>query len=160
MASKSNKRAMNSKIEMEFTPMIDVVFLLLIFFMCTLKFKILESKLATYLPTDKGLNTHFEELEPVEKIRIKLSLRQGRDCICYINGKPIGILPAAQKKVFERIRQLKRASEESPAEIDPDPKVPHGFVVNVVDECLRAKLKEITFTGALPDLKKKGSKKK
>lgn len=160
MASKTNRRAMKDKIEMEFTPMIDVVFLLLIFFMCTLKFKTLESKLATYLPTDKGLNTHFEELEPIEKIRIKLSLRRGKECICYINGRPIGILPGAQKKVYERIRQLKRASEKSPAEIDPDPRVPHGFVVNVVDECMRAKLAEITFTGALPDLKKKGTKKK
>ena len=33
------------KCEMEMTPMIDVTFLLLIFFLCTLKFKLLEGKL-------------------------------------------------------------------------------------------------------------------
>ncbi len=158
MAS-SNQRAMKRDITMEFTPMIDVVFLLLIFFMCTLKFKILENKLATYLPTDKGLNTHFEELEPVEKIRIKLSLR-GADCICYINGKPLGIMPTAATKAYKTIHRLKTASENSPAEIDPDPKVPHKYVVSIVDECMRAKLAEITFTGALPELKKKKAKKK
>jgi biopolymer transport protein ExbD len=139
---------------MEFTPMIDVVFLLLIFFMCTLKFKTLENKLATYLPTDKGLNTHFEELEPVEKIRIKLSLR-GEQCLCYINGRPVGVLPGAEKAAFDQIKRLKMASEKSPAEIDPDPRVAHKFVVSIIDECLRAKLQEITFTGALPELKKK-----
>ena len=42
--------------EMEMTPMIDVVFLLLIFFMCTLRFKTLEGKLAAYLPRDAGVN--------------------------------------------------------------------------------------------------------
>lgn len=154
MASKTNRRAMQQSIKMEFTPMIDCVFLLLIFFMCTLKFKTLEGKLATYLPTDKGLNTHFEQLEPVEKIRIKLSLRAS-DCICYINGQAMGVLPGAEKRVYERIRQLKAASDKSPAEIDPDPRVPHKHVVAIVDECMRARLKEITFTGALPELKKK-----
>ena len=39
------------------TPMIDVTFLLLIFFMCTLKFKILEGKLGAYLPKDVGVQT-------------------------------------------------------------------------------------------------------
>jgi len=154
MASKTNRRAMKSDVRMEFTPMIDCVFLLLIFFMCTLKFKTLEGKLATYLPTDKGLNTHFEQLEPIEKIRIKLSLR-GEQCICYVNGRPVGVLPGSETKVYDRIKQLKMASEKSPAEIDPDPKVPHKYVVAVVDECMRAKLAEITFTGALPELKKK-----
>ncbi|MBN2490621.1 MAG: biopolymer transporter ExbD [Planctomycetes bacterium] len=151
MANKTNRRAMKQDIKMEFTPMIDCVFLLLIFFMCTLKFKTLEGKLATYLPTDKGLNTHFEQLEPVEKIRIKLSLR-GAECGVFINGQYLGILPGVEKRVYERIRQLKAASDKSPAEIDPDPRVPHKHVVAVVDECMRARLKEITFTGALPEL--------
>ncbi|MDF1837417.1 MAG: biopolymer transporter ExbD, partial [Planctomycetota bacterium] len=40
---------------MDMTPMIDVTFLLLIFFMCTLKFKVLEGKLTAYLPKDVGV---------------------------------------------------------------------------------------------------------
>jgi hypothetical protein len=127
--------------------------------MCTLKFKVLENKLATYLPTDKGLNTNFEELEPVEKIRIKLSLR-GEECVCYINGKSFGYMPAATEPAYGEIMRLKSASEKSPAEIDPDPRVPHKHVVSIIDECMRANLKEITFTGALPDLKKRAAKPK
>lgn len=155
MAS-SNDRAMKREVKMEFTPMIDVVFLLLIFFMCTLKFKILESKIATYLPTDKGLNKNFEELEPVEKIRIQLSLR-GSQCICRINGQSMGVMPAATTAAYTKIMQLKAASEQSPAEISPDPRVQHKHVIDILDECMRANLTEITFTGALPDLKKKKS---
>ncbi len=39
---------------MELTPMIDVTFLLLLFFLCTLQFKTLEGKLQAFLPKDAG----------------------------------------------------------------------------------------------------------
>ncbi len=61
------------KIEMEMTPMIDVTFLLLIFFICTLKFKTLEGKLAAYLPKDVGVNQ--SQAEPIEKVEILLKVR-------------------------------------------------------------------------------------
>ncbi|MEL6716433.1 MAG: biopolymer transporter ExbD, partial [Planctomycetota bacterium] len=69
----------DEKHELEMTPMIDVTFLLLIFFMCTLKFKVLEGKLGAYLPKGgmhaitqsiyelaqrRGVRFHFER--PVE----------------------------------------------------------------------------------------------
>jgi len=56
--------------EMEMTPMIDVTFLLLIFFMCTIKFKTLEGKLSAYLPKDVGVNT--SPAEPKEKIEVEI----------------------------------------------------------------------------------------
>ena len=54
------------------TPMVDVTFLLLIFFMCTIKFKKLEGKLAAYLPKDMGLNN--TQVDPVEKLDIRLDV--------------------------------------------------------------------------------------
>jgi len=45
------------KCEMEMTPMIDVTFLILIFFMVTLKFRTLEGQLSAYLPKDVGPNS-------------------------------------------------------------------------------------------------------
>ena len=141
---------------MEFTPMIDVVFLLLIFFMCTLKFKTLENKLATYLPADRGIHINFEPLEPEEKIRLKLSMSGGR-CVCFVNGKATGTVPSSLKAVYDRVRQIRRALPESPVEIDPDPSVPHKHVVSVLDECIRAKAREINFVAVLPALKVKRS---
>ncbi len=41
--------------DLEMTPMIDVTFLLLIFFICTIKFKSLEGKLSAFLPNDVGV---------------------------------------------------------------------------------------------------------
>ena len=147
----ARKRTRQAQFAMEFTPMIDVVFLLLIFFMCTLKFKTLENKLATYLPTDKGLSPPTAILEPKETIRLKMSMR-GDQCICMVNGQAIGTLPEARSRIYDRIRRLRRALPESPAEIDPDPAVPHKHVVSLIDECIRAKVTKIHFTGALPAL--------
>lgn len=62
--------------ELEMTPMIDVTFLLLIFFMCTIKFKTLEGKLSAFLPQDVGLST--AEAEKPEKIELEIRvLRAG-----------------------------------------------------------------------------------
>jgi len=54
--------------------MIDVTFLLLIFFMCTLEFKTLDGKLAAYLPKDVGINTF--EAEPIEKVEILVTVKR------------------------------------------------------------------------------------
>ena len=55
--------------EMDMTPMIDVVFLLIIFFLC-IDFRILEAKLPAYLPKDKGSNDIPEE--PKQQLRVKI----------------------------------------------------------------------------------------
>ena len=76
MARNSLQEVANEKCELEMTPMIDVTFLLLIFFMCTLKFKILEGKLGAYLPKDVGVQA--TDAPPVEKVDIRLDvLRPG-----------------------------------------------------------------------------------
>ncbi len=64
MSRKRRRHGENSEPVLEMTPMIDVTFQLLIFFMCTIKFKVLEGKLAAYLPKDVGVNT--SPAEPIE----------------------------------------------------------------------------------------------
>jgi len=54
---------------MDLTPMIDVVFLMIIFFIC-IEFKVLESKLDAFLPTDKGSQSTV--VEPEEQLSIKI----------------------------------------------------------------------------------------
>jgi len=82
------------KNELEMTPMIDVTFLLLIFFMCTLKFKTLEGKLAAYLPKDVGVNS--SESDPIEKVEILLQVvNEGNKLDVY--GEPC-------KRLFRTVR--------------------------------------------------------
>ena len=67
MAKKSPLDIVSEEVTMDMTPMIDVVFLLIIFFLC-IDFKILEAKLPAYLPKDKGSQTF--EVEPVEQLPV------------------------------------------------------------------------------------------
>ena len=55
MLPKKN-RHINDDAEMQITPMIDIVFQLLIFFLLSAKFISLEGQLSSYLPKDRGLD--------------------------------------------------------------------------------------------------------
>jgi len=57
--------------KMDMTPMIDAVFLLIIFFLC-IDFKILESKLPAYLPKSKGSQEVYEE--PVSQLSVAIEV--------------------------------------------------------------------------------------
>ena len=59
------------QMETDLTPLIDVAFLIIIFFMC-LPFKTLDGKLAAFLPTEKGLNPTPEK--PPELFFIKIHI--------------------------------------------------------------------------------------
>ena len=60
----------------DMTPMIDVVFLMIIFFIC-IEFKVLESKLDAFLPTDKGSQNTV--VEPQEQLSIKIHVQSAGD---------------------------------------------------------------------------------
>ena len=55
--------------EHDMTPMIDVVFLLIIFFLC-IDFRTLEARLPAYLPRDHGV--HDNPAEPVEQLAVRI----------------------------------------------------------------------------------------
>lgn len=54
--------------KLDMTPMIDVTFLIIVFFLCTLRFKTLEGRLGAHLPRDVG--DHQGAEVPVEKPRL------------------------------------------------------------------------------------------
>lgn len=75
MTDNKTKRLLRSASEtcrMEVTPMIDVTFLLLVFFMCTLKFRVLEGTLDAHLPKDVGLHGHEHDFNVVN-LRINVA---------------------------------------------------------------------------------------
>lgn len=83
MAQETRRR--NSRVAAEeipgnapMTPMIDVVFQLLIFFLCTLQFPELEGKLVNFLPKHIGPGEPMT-LAELEQVRIFLCADQGAD---------------------------------------------------------------------------------
>ena len=160
----------NFKIDM--TPMIDVVFQLMIFFMCTIKFKTLEGKLSAYLPKDVGVNS--SDAEPLEKVDIIIKrVREGSKIHPYKNIPWPGQGPfkygpdrVVQYKVGskemtdigelgDRLKKLHEATPERAATIDSYPGVVYADLVAVLDQALIAGFRDITFKGARQEPKPK-----
>src|SRR4029453_10493939 len=59
------------------TAMVDVIFCLCLFFMCSFHFKQLEGKIETWLPKDTGVNPGLTEKIILEEIRIVLQRDPG-----------------------------------------------------------------------------------
>ena len=145
---KKKKEILLEDMVMDITPMIDVVFQLLIFFMVAAKFKTLEGKLLAYLPKDKGLkNVKVEE----QKLPIRVTLTWNvatRQAKVYVGQSFTGIadqggLAAAKKKV----RQIKATGTDK-AEIDCDNKIPFRYVVETLNMLISSRLKEISFAAS------------
>lgn len=75
MAKRKNRKREEEKASPDLTPMIDVTFQLLIFFILCTRFKVDERNHRADLPLDEGLNT--SQTEPKEQITIYCNWDQG-----------------------------------------------------------------------------------
>ncbi len=167
----------DEKIEMDMTPMIDATFLLLIFFMCTLKFKVLEGKLTAYLPKDVGVNT--SDAPPVEKVQVDIHViaagdkikprakvsdpivpyadETGKTRFVYHNRK-LSYTIGTQKftdivEVQKRLAKIKksRGEDDAPAVLQPYAGCIMGDIIPILDAAVAADFTDITFGGAFAD---------
>ena len=148
---KRNKEDLD-EIKMNMTPMIDVCFQLLIFFMVTSKFKTLEGKLAAYLPKDRGwinINTPPPEILPIRVVlRWNPSIRK---CKVYVGEVLCNYDDQGIARAFTKVRQIRQTGSTT-AQIDAGGDVPMGWVVSALNMCIRANLGKIHFTGAFNPL--------
>jgi biopolymer transport protein ExbD len=122
-----------SPIELKMTPMIDVVFLLLIFFVCTASFQALEQ----VLPTSVSLPAAGSESEPIdpeladlEEVVVRVSLEAGR-AAWQVNERVVGDLASLRAL----LAQLVGIRSDLPVIVDVDGPVPMGDVIDVYDLC-------------------------
>ncbi len=134
--------------EADMTPMIDVTFQLIIFFICTIKFKTLEGKLETQLPKDVGVNSSPVDIL-LEKVEIYINVDKSREDGFHVvlNGNKMPSLNA----LAARLRDTKAAQPDAKATLYPGKAVDYSMVVKVVDECIRAEMLDLTFAGVAFD---------
>ena len=147
--------------KMEMTPMIDVTFLLLIFFLCTINFKILEGKVPSYLPKNVGMSRDPIEDE-LESIRIRVDrispapvleqLQAGASWTwdesqiqIHVGNKRVqGLAPLENE-----LRRVHQQDQQVKVTLVPSEDLVYSDAVQVVNCCLRAGLTDITFAGAI-----------
>jgi biopolymer transport protein ExbD len=135
--------------EADMTPIIDCCFNLLIFFVCNIRFKQLEGRLDAFLPKDVGVETTSSVL--TENIEVRLKRVEGRTDV-FLQRKRVETIASMDKShevkletLFSTAKKLRELMPKTKTTIDPDSSVPHGHVLAVLNELLRADLTDISF---------------
>ena len=129
---------MKEEPQVNLTPMIDVVFLLLIFFMLQ-KFRTYENKLPSQLPLDQGLSPG--DYKEIKQLRFDLLLVPGSQTQIQIKPDPnihpfyfVNFKPGKEgkKKMFDQVRDMIIEGWDTykmdKIEIAPQSKVPFDYV--------------------------------
>lgn len=126
------------------TPMIDVVFLLLVFFVWTISFEAIERLLPSRLSREVGKQpSEMTELSPdvdFEKIVIRLSGQPGEPTI-RIKEKQYGSI--SDVEVF--LKQLYQINARAPVVIHPDDSIHLGPVISLFDLTRECGFEKVSF---------------
>jgi biopolymer transport protein ExbD len=144
----SNSRQ-GRELEIKLTPMIDVVFLLLVFFIWNAQLQKVEYVLPSQLSVAAG-NQEAKSMEPLPEadfddvvVRIRWLNEQPS---WSINDNPVASLAQLQ----ERLRIIQEIKRDAPVILHPDKQVPLGHVIDVYDRSRSAGFDRIQFAASEP----------
>ena len=129
------------KREIQIAPLIDIVFLLLIFFMVTATYAEQEQAADVKVPTS-------EEGVDRPKALTEITINVTAEGNCIING-----ITYSQSELLQKLRRLTSSSEEGkaqPVRIRGDQDTRFQEVVKVIDVCQKAEIWNISFAVKRP----------
>jgi biopolymer transport protein ExbD len=133
------------------TPMIDVVFQLLIFFMVGMKMKVPDGILEAHLPKDRGPGVRQQDEDPLKlpefRIRILRNEVENRVDILFEGRRCESI-----EDLGEKLKLLGAGGglESVPIVIDGSPKIEFRYIIGVLNACIAAKFKNVSFKAPPP----------
>jgi biopolymer transport protein ExbD len=160
-------------ISLNVTPLIDIIFCLCIFFICSFHFKQLQGKLDSWLPKDKGNQGGGPTTATMDEIRIFIKRTGNNDGpteIAYKNQK-MGVLSGdtkgytdADNAIFDNLEKtikeqyadyVGNGKTDASVIIDAMPEVPWKDVLTVLDRCkeqekFKPSIEKIEFAQPLP----------
>ena len=139
--------------ELNMTPMIDVVFQLLIFFMCSLHFKTLEGKMTSYLPKDKGLQSTAVVNPILNEVGVFLDFdKKVMRTKFSVGNTRFEDYKEFVSTIVTTYQGLAAAKADKPpvVKIRPTQEVPFRDVVKVLDSCKAQGIINVEFEAAPP----------
>ena len=128
-------------LDAKMTPMIDVIFQLQIFFLCTAGFVLPEGILPTHLPPTGAVAISVAP-PPVDLEMVRIRMRgRGADFRLELNERTVQDI----EELIPYLQRLASASARLPVILDISSEVLIGRVVEVYDRCLAAGLKNVSF---------------
>ncbi len=133
------------KLEPPMTPMIDIIFQLLIFFLLTPTFQAHEGYLTTNLPKTSG-PVEGEEQKKIERIKIGLEDTYGPDeIVIVLNDTQVLGNNFDTLEAMLRDYQGRGIAPDHPVLIAPQMSVKHKWVVKAFDAAILARFTNIHF---------------
>jgi len=150
------KRARTGRIEskatLNLTPTIDVVFLLLIFFVATMKLPVPEANIRAYLPrkemVDATGQTTVEQKDAENVNKITIALRRGAGGTeMRLNG---ALIAGGFSRLDRKLRSLQAVARQAKdvrtvVTLDAGAEVPYRYVVTTLDVCAKNQFSDISF---------------
>jgi len=139
--------ASDNPVEINVTAMVDVIFCLCIFFMCSFHFKQLEGKVDAWLPKDKGNQQGLPPPVILEEIRVFMRWDAERNVtVRKVTRTDVSSDQELVDALNARKGDYERANKSIfPVIIDATPDVPWQEVVHVLDLCKANKYSMIEF---------------
>jgi biopolymer transport protein ExbD len=168
------REAMDEEPELMMTPMVDIVFQLLIFFMLACRFRTTDGQLNAFLPKNRGMGTAGTPAITLQEVRVKLlwvmpgstretqnptngqTLLKVRDIRFKNVRNRYGEILPDYKALYQYICRARdnfrptKSYKTLPVIIDSRAQVPFKHVIYSLNECVRAGIKDITF--AAPEI--------
>ena len=140
----------SDSLELKMTPMIDVVFLLLVFFVWTSSFELPEFDLPSAIaePPAGGseLSTQAAPAEAFDEIVIRLLMREARTVI-ELNGQPL----VDSVELRRRLEEILALGVQPPVIIDPSPQITMNEAVEAYDAARLAGADRVLFAAQPED---------
>ena len=131
------RQRQTGSVEMQMGPMIDMVFLLLVFFMVSAKPVKQEADISIGLP---GSLAQDEAVDIPEEVLVQLDARGG----VTVNEQALEI--PALRAMLARFKEAADANRtDALVSLSPDDAVPHQRLVDVLDACAAAGVSGVTF---------------
>src|SRR5262245_9973582 len=131
MAGVSVGEAPDNPVAINLTAMVDIIFCLCVFFMCSLHFKQLEGKFDTWLPKGKGNDGGLTSDKALEEIRVALQWDESTETTTRLLGTRRvpndDELQSLIKAQYDDAVRLNRP--DMPVTIDAEARVPMDDVV-------------------------------
>jgi biopolymer transport protein ExbD len=148
----SNFRA-RRPIELQLTPMIDCVFLLMIYFLWSSSFAIAEMSLPSKLSASAagGGAPRVNEPPPPEADFPNVVVRilwNGSTAVWTVSEAPVGSLD----ELKQRLASIARIKRDAPIVLDPASDVPLGDVIEVFDLSRLVGIQKIQFAASVNEL--------
>ena len=148
VSSRARRGRPRPKLQPPLTPMIDVTFQLLLFFLLTTTFRQQEGQIPGSLPQVGGIAVGQTVMLQPTFVRLRATGADRVGCIYELSGHAVSM--ASPTQLYEALTARRQAldCDELPVIIQPRPDVRWQYVVEAFNQAVRAEFKNIGFTAS------------